>query len=90
VTNISIFVDFFRVPASFFGVNFVATAAHVIAGWKGINESDMILMPDPSTAKIDPFFDDNTLILRCDIIEPSDMQGYERDPRSIPHDDELR
>ena len=54
-----------------------------VAGWKGINESDMILMPDPSTAKIDPFFDDNTLIIRCDIIEPSDMQGYERDPRSI-------
>ncbi len=54
-----------------------------VAGWKGINESDMILMPDATTAKIDPFFDDNTLILRCDIIEPSDMQGYERDPRSI-------
>lgn len=54
-----------------------------VAGWKGINESDMILMPDPTTAKIDPFFDDNTLILRCDIIEPNDMQGYERDPRSI-------
>ncbi len=54
-----------------------------VAGWKGINESDMILMPDPSTATIDPFFDDNTLILRCDIIEPKDMQGYERDPRSI-------
>ncbi|WP_428354667.1 glutamate--ammonia ligase [Methyloprofundus sp.] len=54
-----------------------------VAGWKGINESDMILMPDPATAKIDPFFDDNTLIIRCDIIEPSDMQGYERDPRSI-------
>lgn len=54
-----------------------------VAGWKGINESDMILMPDPSSAVIDPFFDDNTLILRCDIIEPKDMQGYERDPRSI-------
>jgi len=54
-----------------------------VAGWKGINESDMILMPDPSTAKIDPFFDDKTVILRCDIIEPKDMQGYERDPRSI-------
>ncbi len=54
-----------------------------IAGWKGINESDMILMPDPDTAVIDPFFDDVTLILRCDIIEPSTMQGYERDPRSI-------
>ncbi|GAB4255201.1 MAG: glutamate--ammonia ligase [Methylomicrobium sp.] len=54
-----------------------------VAGWKGINESDMILMPDPSTAVMDPFFDDSTLILRCDIIEPNDMQGYERDPRSI-------
>ena len=54
-----------------------------VAGWKGIDESDMILMPDPSTAVMDPFFDDNTLILRCDIIEPSNMQGYERDPRSI-------
>jgi len=54
-----------------------------IAGWKSINESDMILMPDPTTAVIDPFFDDPTLILRCDIVEPSTMQGYERDPRSI-------
>ena len=54
-----------------------------IAGWKHINESDMILMPDPETAVLDPFFDDKTLILRCDIIEPKDMQGYERDPRSI-------
>jgi glutamine synthetase len=56
-----------------------------IAGWKGINESDMILMPDANTAVLDPFFDDTTLVLRCDIIEPSTMQGYERDPRSIAH-----
>ncbi len=54
-----------------------------IAGWKGINESDMILMPDPSTAVMDPFSDENTLILRCDIIEPTTGQGYERDPRSV-------
>ena len=54
-----------------------------IAGWKGIEASDMILMPDAGSAVIDPFFNDTTLILRCDIIEPSDMQGYERDPRSI-------
>ena len=54
-----------------------------IAGWKGINESDMILMPDASTAILDPFFEDKTLNLRCDVIEPSTMQGYERDPRSI-------
>lgn len=54
-----------------------------IAGWKGINESDMILMPDDSTSVIDPFTDENTLILRCDIIEPATLQGYERDPRSV-------
>src|SRR3954462_11892633 len=53
-----------------------------IAGWKGINESDMILMPDPTTAILDVFTEDPTMNLRCDIIEPSTMQGYERDPRS--------
>ena len=47
-----------------------------IAGWKGIQESDMILMPDPSTAVIDPFYEETTLDLRCDIVEPSTMQGY--------------
>ncbi len=54
-----------------------------IAGWKAINESDMILMPDPDTAVIDPFFTDSTLIIRCDIIEPSTGKGYSRDPRSL-------
>jgi len=54
-----------------------------IAGWKGINESDMILMPDDSTAVIDPFTDDSTLNLRCGVVEPTTMQGYTRDPRSI-------
>ncbi|GBE46253.1 glutamine synthetase [bacterium BMS3Bbin11] len=56
-----------------------------IAGWKGINESDMILMPDASTAVMDPFFDVPTLIIRCDILEPTTGEGYERDPRSIAH-----
>jgi glutamine synthetase len=54
-----------------------------IAGWKGINESDMILMPDASTAVMDPFSEESTLIIRCGIIEPATMQGYDRDPRSI-------
>ncbi len=54
-----------------------------IAGWKGINESDMILMPDPASAVIDPFFEEASVILRCDVIEPTTMQGYERDPRSL-------
>ena len=54
-----------------------------IAGWKGINDSDMILLPDPSTAVLDPFFEETTLNITCDVIEPSTMQGYDRDPRSI-------
>ena len=54
-----------------------------IAGWKGIHESDMILMPDATTAMLDPFMEEPTLILRCDVIEPNTMQGYERDPRSL-------
>lgn len=54
-----------------------------IAGWKGIHNSDMILMPDPATAYIDPFYEHKTLVLTCDIIEPDTLQGYERDPRSL-------
>lgn len=54
-----------------------------IAGWKGINESDMILMLDSDSAVIDPFPQDVTVNIRCDVVEPTDMQGYERDPRSI-------
>ena len=54
-----------------------------IAGWKGIEASDMILRPDPKTAFIDPFFDSPTVVVTCDIIEPSTLQGYDRDPRSI-------
>ncbi|WP_448245272.1 glutamate--ammonia ligase [Thalassotalea agariperforans] len=56
-----------------------------IAGWKGINESDMVLMPDASTAVLDPFTEEVTLNIRCDILEPSTMQGYSRDPRSVAH-----
>ena len=54
-----------------------------IGGWKGINETDMVLMPDATTAMLDPFFQDPTLIIRCDVLEPGTMQGYDRDPRSI-------
>ena len=77
VTNLAAKVDadFFENGAMFDGSS--------IAGWKPINESDMILMPDDSTAVIDPFVDDVTVNLRCDIVEPATMQGYDRDPRSI-------
>lgn len=54
-----------------------------IGGWKGIQASDMQLMPDPSTANIDPFMDEPTLILTCDVVDPTDGKGYDRDPRSL-------
>jgi glutamine synthetase len=54
-----------------------------IAGWKGIHESDMTLMPEPATAVMDPFMEEPTLVLRCDILEPLTMEGYDRDPRTI-------
>ena len=56
-----------------------------IAGWKDIHESDMILMPDCETAIIDPFTEEVTLNIRCNVVEPSDMKGYVKDPRSIAH-----
>ncbi len=54
-----------------------------IAGWKGIEASDMLLMPDPETANIDPFMEETTLLLSCDVLEPGDGKPYDRDPRSI-------
>ncbi|CED70195.1 glutamine synthetase [Aliivibrio wodanis] len=54
-----------------------------VAGWKGINESDMVMMPDAASAVLDPFTADPTLNIRCDILEPATLQGYDRDPRSI-------
>lgn len=54
-----------------------------IAGWKGIQESDMVLMPDEDTALMDPFTDEPTLVVRCDVLEPNTMQGYDRCPRSL-------
>ncbi len=54
-----------------------------IAGWRGIDKSDMVLMPDQETIFIDPFFEDPTLVIRCDILDPQTLTGYDRDPRSI-------
>ena len=54
-----------------------------ISGWKGINESDMVLMPEPDTATRDPFSEHKTLIIRCDVLEPDTMEGYSRCPRSL-------
>ncbi|MGC1301190.1 MAG: type I glutamate--ammonia ligase [Caulobacteraceae bacterium] len=54
-----------------------------IAGWKAINESDMLLRPDLSTAYIDPFYQQTTLFLFCDVLNPDSGEPYNRDPRSI-------
>jgi glutamine synthetase len=52
-----------------------------IAGWKVIHESDMTLMPDISTAHVDPFYGQSTLALFCDVLEPETGEAYDRDPR---------
>jgi len=54
-----------------------------VPGWKGINESDMVLLPDPASAFVDPFTADPTLVLVCDVLEPATMQAYSRCPRSV-------
>ncbi len=54
-----------------------------IKGWRGIEASDMLLLPDPETARMDPFREQNTLLLTCDVVEPDTGKGYERDPRSL-------
>ncbi|OYQ73424.1 type I glutamate--ammonia ligase [Wohlfahrtiimonas sp. G9077] len=67
--------DFFEEGKMFDGSSF--------KGWKGVEDSDMILMPDPKTARLDPFYNHKTLMIHCDIVEPSTLQHYSRDPRSI-------
>src|SRR6185295_8480946 len=54
-----------------------------IAGWKGIQASDMLLMPDPRSARMDPFTDEAVLNITCDVIEPADGKPYNRCPRGI-------
>lgn len=66
--------DTFELGQPFDGSSFV--------GWRGIEASDMLLLPDPKSARMDPFREANTLILTCDVLEPSTGKGYERDPRS--------
>ncbi|MGH8162681.1 MAG: glutamine synthetase beta-grasp domain-containing protein, partial [Gammaproteobacteria bacterium] len=75
VTASSVDGDFFESGKPFDGSS--------ISGWKQINESDMVLMPDAASAVTDPFTAAPTLILRCDVVEPATLAGYARDPRSI-------
>lgn len=75
VTSEVVDADFFKDGKMFDGSS--------ISGWKNISNSDMILMPDISTAFKDPFFEEPTIVLRCDVIDPATMKPYERDPRSV-------
>ncbi len=60
----------------------VAFDGSSIAGWKAINESDMMLVLDPTTAHVDPFFAQSTLAIMCDIVDPVSGEAYNRDPRT--------
>ena len=60
-----------------------------IRGWAAINESDMLLVPDPATAYIDPFYETKTLVMTCDVIDPITRQHYDRDPRWIARKAEM-
>jgi len=59
-----------------------------IRGWQPINASDMLMIPDPSTAKLDPFYERPTLSLVCSVFDPITKQPYSRDPRHIAKKDE--
>ncbi len=54
-----------------------------IRGWQAINASDMLIIPDPITARMDPFMKDPTLVMICDIVDPITRENYSRDPRNI-------
>jgi glutamine synthetase len=54
-----------------------------VKGWQTINESDLIIMPDLDSILPDPFYQENTLFIRCNIVDPKNMQNYDRDPRSL-------
>jgi glutamine synthetase len=87
------FVDFFGLwqhcsyPVSMFdedtfedGLGFDGSS---IRGWQAINNSDMLIIPDPTTAKLDPFTEIPTLIMLCKIVDPITKEPYSRDPRNI-------
>src|SRR5690242_14301302 len=54
-----------------------------LSGWQAIHKSDLILMPIPDSALVDPFCQSPTLILRCDVYDPATRKPYIRDPRSV-------
>ena len=85
------FLDLFNtwhhitVPAKHYAeyLNGVAFDGSSIRGWKSIDMSDMRLLPDLKTARIDPFTEHNTLVLLGDIVDPITEEQYSHDPRSV-------
>lgn len=75
------------VPAHVIDQNFFENGKMIdgssIKGWQKIHQSDLALMADTNSALLDPFFQDNTLIVRCNVVDPQTMIGYDRDPRSL-------
>jgi glutamine synthetase len=78
--HFSIPADKFSEESFYEGLGFDGSS---IRGWKSINESDMLIMPDPATARVDPFIKYKSLSLICDIIDPITKEPYNRDPRFI-------
>ena len=77
----------FNVPASTFGTDAFTEGlmfdGSSIRGFQAIHESDMKLIPDPTTAYLDPFRAEKTLILNFSIVDPFTSESYSRDPRNI-------
>ncbi|MGL5743488.1 MAG: type I glutamate--ammonia ligase [Legionella sp.] len=75
------------IPASAVDSDFIENGKMIdgssFKGWQKIHQSDLALMPDLETVKFDPFFQDNTLLIRCNVVDPKTMVGYERCPRSL-------
>jgi len=78
--HFSISVNEFSVSMFEDGLGFDGSS---IRGWQSINASDMLVIPDVTTARIDPFFKHPTLVLLCDIVDPITREPYSRDPRNI-------
>ena len=77
--HVTIIVD--EIDEDFFEDGFMFDGSS-IAGWKSIEESDMKLIPDPSSVYLDPFYAEKTLCVHCSVVEPDTGASYERDPRS--------
>lgn len=77
----------FTIPASTFEEDIFADGlgfdGSSIRGWKAINESDMLVIPDPATAMVDPFSEATTVSLISDIVDPITRERYSRDPRNV-------